>query len=86
MNAKEYRDSLFATRDKDTVYVTPVPDIRAREGARVFFVDWWDEHFHSGPGWRGQIFHTERDVGAEMASKLGRKLKTVPPQKRAFTR
>lgn len=69
-------------RDIGTVYVSPVQVPTLSKGKRCYFVDWFDENRpvdvvagHTVPGgWRGQVFHTTRDVGAELAEKLGRKL------------
>ena len=46
------------TRDTATVYITYYggPD---HERRYAFLMEWWDDGFHLGPQWRGQMFRAD---------------------------
>lgn len=60
-------------RDKDTVYFTYYsgPD---KEMCYSFMMEWWQENFHMGPSWRGQMYKADPLPYIVMAEAWGKKI------------
>ncbi len=64
-----------------TIHYTHGPN---RAGQYGFIMQWWDENFHMGPQWRGQVFVADPKYYVDQAKAAGFKILEFDVRGEAF--